>query len=75
MKPRELIPIIVSNPLSHISTITAPTAQSVDMFSPAHQRCPRINGINTRRNTNKLSNISDEYSIPRQIHSAAQCEV
>jgi hypothetical protein len=69
-KPWELIPIRVK-PLSHIPTITTPTALRVDMFSPAHQRCPRVSVIIKY----KLSNISDEYSIPRQMHSAAQCEV
>jgi hypothetical protein len=72
-KTREQIPIRVK-PLSYIPTIASPTALSVDMFSPAHKRCPRIN-ISRTPTTNKLSNISDEYSIPRQIHSVAQCEV
>jgi hypothetical protein len=68
-RPRKLVSIRWK-PLSYIPPITASTALSVDMFSPAHQRCARISTIIIYR-----SNVSDEYSIPRQIHSPTQCEV
>jgi hypothetical protein len=69
--PRKLVSIR-RKPLSYISPITASTALSIDMFSPAYQRCARSRIIAV---PSKHSNVSDEYSIPRQMHSPIQREV